>query len=176
MQAVDGEDHLGLRAALAAAREEKNRPSLVIVRTVIGRGSPNRAGKSKAHGEALGAEEARLTKQEAGWPLAPEFLIPDDVRAYFAERIREKRALRSEADAKLARLARRRVRRRRRPGTRRARAVCLPISRQVCATDSKARTTPPASTAPWCWSGSRQRRRTTSAAPPTSPARRRRRS
>jgi transketolase len=102
VQGVDGEDHLGLRRALAAAREETDRPSLVILRTVIGRGSPNRAGKSKAHGEALGAEEARLTKQAAGWPLAPEFLIPDDVRGYFAGRIREKRAARSEADAKLA--------------------------------------------------------------------------
>ena len=102
VQQVDGEDHLGLRRALAAAREEQDRPSLVILRTVIGRGSPNRAGKSKAHGEALGAEEARLTKQAAGWPLAPEFLIPDEVRAYFAERIREKRAARSETDAKLA--------------------------------------------------------------------------
>jgi transketolase len=75
----------------------------VIVRTVIGRGSPNRAGKNKAHGEALGAEEVRLTKQAAGWPLAPEFLIPEDVRAYFAERIRQKRAARSEADARLSR-------------------------------------------------------------------------
>ena len=94
--------YAGLRRALAAAREETERPSLVITRTVIGRGSPNRAGKSKAHGEALGADEVRLTKQAAGWPLAPEFLIPDDVRAYFAERIREKHAARLEADAQLA--------------------------------------------------------------------------
>jgi transketolase len=102
VQQVDAEDHLGLRRALAAAREEEQRPSLVIVRSVIGLGSPNRAGKSKAHGEALGAEEAKLTKQAAGWPLSPEFLIPEDVRAWFAERIREKRAARSQADARLA--------------------------------------------------------------------------
>jgi transketolase len=102
VQAVDGEDVAGLRRALAAAREERERPSLVITRTVIGRGSPNRAGKSKAHGEALGAEETRLTKEAAGWPLSPEFLIPDDVRAYFAERVREKRAARAASDEKLA--------------------------------------------------------------------------
>jgi transketolase len=102
VQAVDGEDHAALRRALAAAREEADRPSLVMVRTTIGRGSPNRAGKSKAHGEALGAEEARLTKQAAGWPLTPEFLIPDDVRAWFAERSGAKRAARRDADANLA--------------------------------------------------------------------------
>ena len=102
MQAVDGEDVAGLRRAITAAREETARPSLVITHTVIGRGSPNRAGKSKAHGEALGAEEVRLTKQAAGWPLTPEFLIPDDVRAYLAERSREKHAARLAADARLA--------------------------------------------------------------------------
>jgi transketolase len=102
VQHVDGEDFQGLRRALAAARAETERPSLVITRTVIGRGSPNRAGKSKAHGEALGAEEVRLTKEAAGWPLTPEFLIPDDVRAYFRARISEKQAARRETDARLA--------------------------------------------------------------------------
>ena len=102
VQAVDGEDVAGLRRAITAAREETARPSLVITRTVIGRGSPNRAGKNKAHGEALGAEEVRLTKQAAGWPLTPEFLIPDDVRAYLSERSREKRATRLADDARLA--------------------------------------------------------------------------
>ncbi len=102
VQAVDGEDVAGLRRAITAAREETARPSLVITRTVIGRGSPNRAGKSKAHGEALGAEEVRLTKEAAGWPLTPEFLIPDDVRAYLAERSREKHAARIADDARLA--------------------------------------------------------------------------
>jgi transketolase len=102
VQQVDADDHLGLRRALIAAREDGQHPSLVMVHSVIGRGSPNRAGKSKAHGEAFGAEEARLTKQACGWPLEPEFLIPDDVRGYFAQRIREKRAARSQADARLA--------------------------------------------------------------------------
>jgi transketolase len=103
VQAVDGSDFLGLRRALEAARAEADRPSLVIVRTTIGYGSPNRAGTSKAHGEKLGAEEVRATKRALGWPLEPEFWIPDDVRAYFASRREELRARRAEADAAFAR-------------------------------------------------------------------------
>ena len=103
VQAVDAADLAGLRRALEAARAETQRPSLVQVRTTIGFGSPNRAGSSKAHGEKLGAEEVRLTKQALGWPLEPEFWIPDDVRAWFAARREELRARRAEADARLAR-------------------------------------------------------------------------
>jgi transketolase len=103
VQSVDGEDHRALRAALEAARAELERPSLILTRTTIGRGSPNKAGKSRAHGEKLGAEEARLSKQSAGWPLEPEFWVPDDVRAYLAQRIAAKRAARTDADERLAR-------------------------------------------------------------------------
>ncbi len=102
VQRVDGQDHEALGVALAAARNETERPSLVILRTTIGLGSPNRAGKSKAHGEKLGAEEVKLTKAAAGWPQTPEFLIPDDVREYFSERIAAKRAERAQSDAALA--------------------------------------------------------------------------
>src|SRR3990172_5761904 len=103
VQAVDGADVAGLRRALELARAEADRPSLVIVRTTIGFGSPNRAGSSKAHGEKLGADEVRLTKQALGWPLEPEFWIPGDVRAWFATRREELRARRAEADTGLAR-------------------------------------------------------------------------
>jgi transketolase len=103
VQRVDGEDHEGLGRAIAVAREEGDRPSIILTRTTIGYGSPNRAGKSKAHGEKLGAEEARLTKAALGWPVDSELLVPDDVRAYFAERGRAKSAARTEADSGLAR-------------------------------------------------------------------------
>jgi transketolase len=103
VQEADGEDHLALRRALEAARAETERPSLVITRTTIGRGSPNKAGTSKAHGEKLGADEVKRTKEAAGWPLEPELWVPDDVRAWFASRIAEKRTAREEADARLAR-------------------------------------------------------------------------
>jgi transketolase len=103
VEEVDGDDHLALRRALEAARQEADRPSLVITRTVIGRGSPNKAGSSKAHGEKLGADEVRLTKRAAGWPLEPDFLVPDDVRDWFAARSAAKRAAAREDDARLAR-------------------------------------------------------------------------
>jgi transketolase len=103
VQQVDGQDHLALRQALERARAEHERPSLVLARTIIGFGSPNKAGSSKAHGEKLGAEEVKLTKQALGWPLEPEFWIPPDVREWFAARADEKRAARRAADARLAR-------------------------------------------------------------------------
>ncbi len=102
VQSVDGEDWLGLRSALAAARSETGRPSLLITRTHIGLGSPNKADTSKAHGEKLGAEEVKLSKQAAGWPLAPEFLVPDDVGSYLAERIAAKRRDAAAANEALA--------------------------------------------------------------------------
>lgn len=102
VQAVDGEDVAALDAALAAAREEAARPSIVITRTTIGYGSPHWAGLSKAHGGPFGAEEARATKENLGIPLEPEFLVPDAVRAYLAPRIEAKRALRAESDRRLS--------------------------------------------------------------------------
>jgi len=102
VQHVDGEDFAGLRAALQSAREETERPSIIVTRTVIGRGSPHKAGTSKAHGEKLGGEEVKLTKEAADWPLEPEFLVPDDVAGWFADRIEGKRAERREIDGKLA--------------------------------------------------------------------------
>jgi len=103
VQRVDGEDHAGVRAALESARAEEERPSLVITRTTIGRGSPGVAGKSKAHGAALGAEELKRTKEAYGWPLEPEFFVPEEVRAWFEARRAEKR---KQADAAQERLER----------------------------------------------------------------------
>lgn len=99
----DGQDVGALHEAIEKARTEEERPSLIVLRTVIGMGSPNKAGTSKAHGSPLGPDEARLTKERAGWPLEPAFHIPDDVREYFAERAKAKRAEREAADAQLAR-------------------------------------------------------------------------
>jgi transketolase len=100
VQRVDGEDYEGVSAALAAARESEDRPSLIITRTTIGHGSPNKADTSGAHGAKLGADEVRLTKQALGWPQEPTFLVPDEVRAYLAGRIAAKQAERKAADAR----------------------------------------------------------------------------
>jgi len=102
VQRVDGQDAGRVARALAAARAESERPSILITRTTIAYGSPHLAGSSKAHGAPLGAEEVRATKQALGWPLEPEFLVPDDVHAFFAKRIAAKRAARAADDARLA--------------------------------------------------------------------------
>ncbi|MGH0031931.1 MAG: transketolase [Myxococcota bacterium] len=101
VQEADGQDHEAVSAAIDAARAETERPSLVVMRTTIGFGSPAVAGKSKAHGAPLGAEEVKATKQNLGWPVDAEFLVPDDVKAYLAERQAAKKAARAEDDAGL---------------------------------------------------------------------------
>jgi len=77
---IDGHDVAAVDAAIAQAQRSATRPTLVICRTTIGKGAPNRAGTAKAHGEALGAEEIALTRAALGWPHAP-FEIPADVYA-----------------------------------------------------------------------------------------------
>ena len=77
----DAADNLAaVAAAIETARQEQARPSLIIVRTHIGYGSPHRQDSSAAHGEPLGVEEVRLTKRAYGWPEDESFFVPDDVR------------------------------------------------------------------------------------------------
>ncbi len=75
----DGNDVAAIDAALKAARDETARPSLVVVRTHIGYGSPEQD-SYKAHGSPLGEEDVRKTKQKLGWPIEPAFLVPGDAR------------------------------------------------------------------------------------------------
>ncbi|MEO5689912.1 MAG: transketolase [Burkholderiaceae bacterium] len=77
---VDGHDIDVVDAAIAEALKSTTRPTLVICKTVIGKGSPNRAGTSKAHGEALGAAEIELTRKALGWNHPP-FDVPADIYA-----------------------------------------------------------------------------------------------
>jgi transketolase len=80
---ADGNDLAAVDAAIRAARAEATRPSLIMCRTHIGYGSPNKQDSNKAHGEPLGEEEVKLTKERLGWPASPAFLVPDDVREEF---------------------------------------------------------------------------------------------
>jgi transketolase len=73
---VDGHDAAAVDAALGAALGSATQPTLIICKTVIGRGSPHRAGSAKAHGEPLGADEIRLTREALPWPHEP-FVIPE---------------------------------------------------------------------------------------------------
>jgi transketolase len=83
VQSVDGHDQAAVRACLDRAREETTRPSLIIAKTVIGAGAPNKAGTHKVHGSPLGDEEIAAAKAAVGWS-DEKFQVPDDVRAYFA--------------------------------------------------------------------------------------------
>ena len=76
---IDGQDAAAVSAAIAEAKQANGGPTLIDCRTVIGKGSPNRAGTAKAHGEALGAEEIAKTREAIGW-TAPPFEIPAPIR------------------------------------------------------------------------------------------------
>jgi len=102
IDSVDGQDRKGLAEALEAARQDTARPTLIVLKTLIGRGAPNFEGRNKAHGGPLGAEETKLAKEGLGWPTEPDLIVPDDVRAYCAERGREKHAEHEASDARLA--------------------------------------------------------------------------
>jgi transketolase len=73
--------------AIRAAQREVARPTLVIVDTHIGWGSPNRQDTKEAHGEALGEDEVRLTKQAYGWPPDAQFLVPDEAKDYMRQSV-----------------------------------------------------------------------------------------
>ena len=77
IRAVDGHDVDAVDAAIVTAKQA-DKPTLICCKTTIGKGSPNRAGTAKAHGEALGAEEIKLTREAIGWPCEP-FVIPEEV-------------------------------------------------------------------------------------------------
>ncbi len=72
-------------AAIAAAKADEARPTLVVTRTHIGFGSPNRQDTAKAHGEALGVAEIALTKQAYAWPSTEPFFVPDDALSHMRE-------------------------------------------------------------------------------------------
>ena len=74
-----------LSAALTAFKAEQNKPTLIVVDSVIGYGAPTKAGSHSAHGEPLGAEEIRGTKRSYGWPQDEQFLVPDAVRTHFEQ-------------------------------------------------------------------------------------------
>jgi transketolase len=84
---VDGHDIDAMDAAITAAKTETQRPTLIMARTVIGKGSPGRAGSEKAHGEALGEAEVVATRAAIGWPHAA-FAVPAAVRAAWDARAR----------------------------------------------------------------------------------------
>lgn len=86
-QVEDGNDLEAMDKALKAAEAEKERPSIIMVRTHIADGSPNKHDTAGAHGSPLGEEEVKLSKENLGIPLEPKFYIPDEVLAHFRKAI-----------------------------------------------------------------------------------------
>jgi len=84
---ADGNDLTAIDSALRAAQDETERPSLILVRTHIGYGSPHKQDSFEAHGSPLGADEVRLTKQNLGWPTEPPFYVPELAGAHFRQAI-----------------------------------------------------------------------------------------
>src|SRR5579875_1811324 len=95
-EVADVNDLAALERAILAAQAESERPSLIIVRSHIGYGSPHKQDSAKAHGEPLGAEEVELTKRNLGWPTEEPFYEPEEAVAYFRQAI-ERGAAREQA-------------------------------------------------------------------------------
>jgi len=89
----DGNDLNAIEKAIVEAQNETTRPSLIAVHTHIGYGSPNKQDKAVAHGEPLGPEEVKLTKENFKWPLEPSFLIPEEALKYFRQAVERGREL-----------------------------------------------------------------------------------
>jgi transketolase len=99
----DANDLELLTRAFQEFKEERDRPTLIIVDSHIGYGSPHKQDTAEAHGEPLGEEEVRETKRAYGWPQDAEFLVPDGVYEHFARGVGERgRRLRTEWDQRLA--------------------------------------------------------------------------
>jgi transketolase len=103
VQHVDGHDEGDVRRALTAAEAQIERPNLIVARTHIAFGSPNKQDRSTAHGAPLGKDEVAATKRAADWPLEP-FVVPEEARVPFRERVAENTRLYAEWQARLAKL------------------------------------------------------------------------
>lgn len=101
----DGNDLDALQAALQAAVDETGRPSLIVVRTHLGFGSPEQD-SFKAHGSPLGVDDVRKTKQNLGWPVEPDFLVPDDALAHMRGAVDRGAALEQDWNDRFAQYAR----------------------------------------------------------------------
>lgn len=87
LRVEDGNDLAAIEAAIEQAKQESGKPTLIEVKTVIGYGSPNKAGKgghAGPHGSPLGTEEAKLTKEAYNWTYEEDFYVPQEVRDHFA--------------------------------------------------------------------------------------------
>lgn len=92
---IDGYDFDAMETVFHAVRKKQGKPVFIVVRTVIGKGSPHKEGTAKAHGSPLGPEEVTLTKEAMHWPLE-EFYVPQAVRAFFEQKLLKEVVLENE--------------------------------------------------------------------------------
>lgn len=87
VQTIDGHDMEAVAKAIVAAQAVTDKPSIIITKTIIGKGMPSIQGTQKAHSDAPGEEEVRLTKENLGWPTDSSFYIPEDVLANYRQAV-----------------------------------------------------------------------------------------
>lgn len=85
---IDGLNPMEVTKAIEQARNNANRPSIIICRTIIGYGSPHKQGKASSHGEPLGKEEVLLAKKALGWPYPEPFTVPEEVLKHFRQAVK----------------------------------------------------------------------------------------
>ncbi len=97
---VDGHDHEQIEDAIKAAQAETGKPSLIVCKTRIGYGSPNKEGSSSSHGAPLGEDEIRLTKKNLGWDPDAKFYIPEEVLSHFRSSVEKGEKLEDKWNSK----------------------------------------------------------------------------
>lgn len=101
----DGNDLEAIDAALDAAKAQSDRPSLILVRTIIGFGAPNKQNTFKVHGSPLGEDELAAAKENLGWPKEPAFRIPKEAQVHFYRAVTQGKSLEAEWKAAFERYA-----------------------------------------------------------------------
>src|SRR5512135_3619023 len=101
----DGNDLVAIDQALQAARAETDRPSIILVHTIIGYGSPHKQNSFEAHGSPLGPDEVKAAKENLGWPLEPAFYIPGEALEHFREAVDDGKAAQAEWQQRFDRYA-----------------------------------------------------------------------
>ncbi len=96
---IEGMDVENVATALTAAKTETGKPSIIVCRTVIGYGSPNKAGTGSAHGDPLGEEEVGLTKEALGWAAQDAFSVPAEAGAHLGQATERGKAKQAEWNA-----------------------------------------------------------------------------
>ncbi len=99
---TDGNDLAAVDHAISAAKQSRGRPSIIMARTQIAFGSPNKQGSAAAHGAALGEEEVRLTKKNLGWPATEPFFIPPEALGHFRQAVARGQQAEEEWNRRLA--------------------------------------------------------------------------